>query len=160
MFTDGDASVQNETLTDKSSNEYLNWALRLIGTLASSNHNDHKGIRLRLRTFARLCFLKLRRWQVNLVLGRIDIHRPGAGSSRYGLHDVEFAIFLLGYVEVAVPAAREGLMAIPAGCIHSGADGKVGKHLAAIGAHHNHLLRFAASNKKSVLHGIDRQADR
>ena len=30
--------------------------------LASPNHNDHKGARLRLRTLARLCFLKVGRW--------------------------------------------------------------------------------------------------
>ena len=88
---------------------------------------------------------------------RVNVHCLGADWSSHGLHDLELAGRTLARnVQLAVPAARECLVTVEFRSIHARPDRQIRQHLAVVSAHHNQLLRFSTSNKKSPLRCVDR----
>src|SRR5437762_6767572 len=125
--------------------------------LLAPDNDDHEGAGFRCRARSWFRFLKLGRRQIDLVLLWVDVHCFGAQRSRYYLLDVELAGRSLACnVELAVAAAREGLMTVEPGGIDPGTDRQVSDHLAIVRAHHDHLLRIATSDKKPMLLWVDR----
>src|SRR6266576_2689339 len=125
--------------------------------LPAPDNDDHEGAGFGYRARSWFRFLKLGCGQIDFVLLRVSVHCFGAYRSRYYLLDVEFAGRSLAcYVELAIAAAREGLMTVEPGGIDPGTDWQVGDHLAVVRAHHDQLLRIATSDKKPMLLWVER----
>src|SRR5579864_3846149 len=125
--------------------------------LVAPNDDDHEGAGLGRRASSWFRFLKLSRGQIDLVLLRVDVHCFGAQRSRHYLLDFELAVRSLSRnVELAVAAAREGLMTVEFRSVDAGTDRQVSDHLAIVRAQHDHLLRIATSDKKPMLRCVNR----
>src|SRR5579864_8216653 len=81
--------------------------------LLAPDNDDHEGAGLGCRASSWFRFFKLGCGQIDLVPLRVNIHCFGAYRSSHYLLDVELAGRSLGgNVELAVAAAREGLMTV------------------------------------------------
>src|SRR5579864_5543313 len=143
----------------------LNWSCNGKPSQLSvpPDYHDHKAPRLGRRTTggSRLLFLKFERRQIRFMSRRVNIHSFGANRGGHSLDYLELAGRIFSHnAQLAIAAARECLLTVELRGIHAGPYRKIGDHLAVVRAHHNHLLRLAASHEEPVLRDIDRQSHR
>src|SRR5947209_2656253 len=123
------------------------------------DHHDHKTPRLGRRTTggSRLLFLEFERRQIRFVSRKVNVHGFGAKSGGHRLHDLELARRIFSYNRSSCHRGSSRMPVDRRTSWHLGRPrSEDRRHLAVVRAHHNHLLRLAASYEEPVLRDIDR----